>query len=71
MFGILKPKVPQCPVCDNPLIAIDVVQVPSEARREFARLNRWQPMEIWGWKTCQICKFYLHQPTIDRQGQRR
>lgn len=55
-----------CPVCHLYMFEVKVDQVPAEAKREFARLNKYHTLSLKGWYWCTECNYYMHQPTVDK-----
>ena len=64
MFGIFKSQTPKCPVCGREMVNVPLDEVPSTARREFARLNRYQPLSRNQWYFCPECELHLHTGAV-------
>jgi hypothetical protein len=68
-MALLGPNPVRCPaVADHIMISVDVVSVPKQSLKEFARMNRYQPLSHWGWYYCPECGIHLHKPTVEAVG---
>ena len=63
MFGIFKGRTPKCPY-GHDLVSVPFSEVPPIARREFARLNRYQRLSTNYWYVCPECEMYLHTGAV-------
>lgn len=59
-----KKSNPLCPICHDFMTAVDRRDVPKEALREFARLNKWRMLCLNGWFLCAGCSVHIHVPTV-------
>ena len=64
MFGIFKSRTPKCPVSRHEMINIPLEEVPTAARREFARLNKYQPLSTNQWYICPECEMHIHTGAV-------
>lgn len=65
MFGLLKPTLPDCPVCGELMSNVFHYEVPAAAKREFARMNRYRPLLKTGWYHCSTCELHIHRHTVE------
>jgi len=64
MFGIFDQS-PRCPVCGRKMVNVIYYQVPSAAKREFARMNRYRPLSQYGWYYCAEDELHIHKHTVE------
>ena len=66
MFGVIFGNpVPKCPVCGRKMTGVLYEQVPPAARREFARLNKYLPLNKYGWYACHECEIHIHKQAVE------
>ena len=65
MFGIFGDPTPRCPVCGLKMINVHVNDVPPAAKREFSRLNKYQPLSQTGWYFCPECEMHIHKQAVE------
>jgi hypothetical protein len=65
MFGIFGDTTPNCPVCGLKMINVLVDFVPAPAKREFARLNKYQPISKSGWYFCPEDEMHIHKAAVE------
>jgi ribosomal protein L34E len=66
MFGVIFGNpAPKCPVCGQKMVNVPFHQVPPAALREFARLNKYQPLNEYGWYACHKCGIHIHKQAVE------
>jgi hypothetical protein len=65
MFGIFGDPTPKCPVCHCKMVNVAFYQVPTAVLREFARLNRYQPLSQYGWYYCPEHEIHIHKQAVE------
>lgn len=64
MFGLFN-QTPRCPVDNRKMVNVHHNTVPPAALREFARMNRYQPLLQYGWYYCPEHEIHIHKQALE------